>query len=110
MEDRQIEKAPVSIASIARGAFEEENIKAFIGMLSKIDPELYLIKTTLMESQINPAIVPLFIKSLANVERGGGWGKVIIEIRDGVVERCASESTVRDSEVTKLNIIDLRNI
>lgn len=103
-------KSQVSLTSITDQKFEEENEKLFMTSLASLDPELFRIRRALVDFQINPAIIPLFVRALANVERGGGWGKVIVEIRDGVIEKCASESTLRDSETTKLSIIDLRGL
>lgn len=102
--------AQTSVASITEQRFEEENEKLFMVSLASLDPELFRIRRALIDYQINPAIIPLFVRALSNVEKGGGWGKVIIEVRDGVIERCASESTMRDAETTKLNIIDIRGL
>lgn len=101
-------KSCTSLTTINEVSFEEENERLFMTSLASLDPELFRIRRALLDYQINPSIVPLFIRALSNVERGGGWGKVIVEVRDGVIEKCASESTMRDSETIKLTIVDLR--
>ena len=103
-------KSSPSLATIKESVFEEENEKLFMTSLASLDPELFRIRRALIDFQINPTIIPHFISAKSNVERGGGWGKVIIEVRDGIVEKCASESTLRDSETTKLTIVDLRGL
>lgn len=97
-----------SLPSISEEKFQEENENLFMKSLASLDPELYIIRRSLIDTQVNPSVVPLLLRALSNVEKGGGWGKVIVEVRNGVVERCASESTLRDAETTKLDIIDVR--
>ena len=45
---------------------ENNNQEQFLEMLAKMDPELYLIKIALLETKINPVIIPRIIRVLGN--------------------------------------------
>lgn len=67
------------------------NEKQFYNLLAQIDPDLYLIKMVLDETQVNPALLPKIIRSLANLAYGTGFGKIQIIMQDGVVTHIRPE-------------------
>ena len=64
---------------------ENNNQEQFLEMLAKMDPELYLIKIALLETKINPVIIPRIIRVLGNMNIGTGYGEITILMKERVV-------------------------
>ncbi len=54
----------------------EVNTEHYTTLLKTFDPELYLIRLALEETNVNPTIVMRFIRALANLDYGTGYGRV----------------------------------
>lgn len=59
-----------------------KNDQIFMEALKKFDPELSMIKLYLMHTRINPQILPVVLDQLSMIDRGSGFGSVIINIFD----------------------------
>jgi len=64
---------------------EAANLERYWEIIRKLDPELYLIKLALKETGVNPMIIPRFIRQIANLTLGTGYGKIIIYIQKKIV-------------------------
>ena len=73
---------------------EKQNRERFMQLLSQIDPELYLIKMALEETQLNPMILPEIIRSISNLLVGSGYGKVQIFMQARVITSVKGEESV----------------
>ena len=81
---------------------ENNNQEQFLEMLAKMDPELYLIKIALLETKINPVIIPRIIRVLGNMNIGTGYGEITILMEERVVTQVkANESDVLNIPVDK---------
>lgn len=61
------------------------NEDRYLEILRTLDPQLYLIKMALEETQINPDILPRIIRVLGNLNIGTGYGEVTILMKSRVV-------------------------
>lgn len=69
------------------------NEKLFMEMLAHLDPDLWLIKQTLILTKLNPAVIPRIVRGIFNIAVGTGWGVVKIEMRDKMVTRVLPEES-----------------
>ena len=81
----------VSLVSISDAEFEEQNQKLFMDSLSKLDPDLWLIKNYLVRNKINPALLPPVIDQLSRIAKGSGYGEVRIVIKEQRVYKCIGQ-------------------
>lgn len=54
----------------------------FLELIKRFDPDLALIQIYLANTKINPKIIPVVIDQLSMIERGSGFGSVIVNIYD----------------------------
>ncbi len=83
----------ISLATVAK-----VNTDQFWQVIQTLDPELYLIKVALDTTNINPRIIPRFIRSLANLATGSGYGKVQVFMEKHNV------TAIKGEESDKLNL------
>lgn len=77
---------------------EQTNIDQFFEVVRKTDPELYLIKMALKETNLNPLIVPKIVQSVANLAFGSGFGKVQIFMKARTI------TTINGEEAHNVNL------
>jgi hypothetical protein len=71
-------------------------------MLAELDPELYLIKIALLQTQVNPVIIPRIIRVLGNMNIGTGYGEITILMKERIITQVkANESDVLNMPVDK---------
>ncbi len=80
--------------------FEKSNEELFMKSLALIDPLLWRIKKYLVETHINPEIIPAVIEQLAMVGNGSGYGDVTIYVKD----RKAIKVEGTDSKLLNLSL------
>ena len=73
---------------------EEENQARYMELLSKIDPDLYIIKLALVETGVNATFIPHIIRSVANLLIGSGYGIVKIHMKAKVIKQVDSNESV----------------
>ena len=73
---------------------EAENQEKFIRVLKKLDPDLYIIKIALMETGLDPVIVPVIIRQIGNLVIGTGYGKILINMQAKVITQVTGEESV----------------
>lgn len=78
-----------------------DNIEKYMALVKVLDPELYAIKIALTESRVNPVIIPLIIRNIANISYGTGFGQVKVSISARKVASIASN----ESELVDENAI-----
>jgi len=89
-----------SVVSISE--FELENNEFFMDNLAILDPELWRVKSHLLDTGVNPDVLPSIIRALSKIDGGSGWGRVIIEVREHRVIKCDGvESNLVDLEIGK---------
>lgn len=72
----------------------KQNQQAYLDVVQKLDPELYMIKIALMETDLNPLILPKIIRSIGNLCIGTGYGKIQIFMQARVVTQIKGEESV----------------
>lgn len=77
---------------------ERANTEQFMEQLRKFDPELYVIKVALLESGLNPLILPKLIRAIGNLAIGTGYGKVQIIMQQTVVTQILGEESSQVNE------------
>lgn len=77
---------------------EETNLKNYLEVLRKLDPELYLIKISLQETGVNPMIIPTIIRTIGNLAIGTGFGKVQIYMQAKIITNIKPEENVTINE------------
>jgi len=68
-----------------------ENIERYMKLVKELDPKLYAIKIALLETRVNPDVIMKFIRVVANMYYGTGYGKVVVQMNDGVAKVISSE-------------------
>lgn len=77
---------------------DKNNNEKYLQLLAQIDPELYLIKIALVETGLNPMILPKIIRSISNLVIGSGYGKIQIFMQAKVVTQVKGEEAVNVNE------------
>jgi len=72
---------------------EAANLKSYWEVIRKLDPELYLIKIALEETGVNPLIITSYVRALANLAYGTGYGTIRTFVQDNVVTQIKAEET-----------------
>lgn len=72
---------------------EAANLEQFWDVIRRLDPELYLIKLTIKETNLNPLIVPKIVRSISNLAMGTKFGKVTIHMSNGVITQIQGEES-----------------
>ena len=90
----------ISLASI-----DQVNHEHFYTMLQEVDPELYMIKRALVESGINPMIVPYVLRPIQNLLIGTGYGVIEIVMFDKKLRKIVVKET---SQVEKNIEIEMK--
>lgn len=89
-------------AFISTPTIQAANLEQYWDVIRKLDPELYLIKCALKETQINPMILPRIIRSLFNMAVGTKYGVIRIFMQGGVVTQVKGE----ESDNVNLRAVD----
>ena len=77
---------------------QKQNLNVYWEVIRALDPELYLIKTALVETGVNPMLLPPIIRAVANLAYGSKYGKVQIFMEDGVVSVIKPEESNKVQE------------
>ena len=77
---------------------QKQNLDIYWEVIRVLDPELYLIKVALVETQVNPMLVPQIVRAIANLAYGSGFGKIQIFMEDGVVSAIKPEESNKVGE------------
>lgn len=77
---------------------EKINLENYLEVVRKLDPELYLIKLALVESSVNPGIIPQIIRTIGNLSIGTGYGKIQIYMQARVITNIRPEENVTVNE------------
>lgn len=76
-------------------------------LIKTLDPDLYQIKIALVDTRVNPLIVPRIIRAIANISYGTGYGNVKISISQrGIAQITAVESEMVDEPAILLDIAE----
>ena len=75
-----------------------QNANVYLQVVRVLDPELYLIKTALKETGVNPMLVPQIVRAIANLAYGSGFGKIQIFMEDGVISAIKPEESNKVGE------------
>jgi len=70
------------------------NEEKFLNVLRKFDPELYMIRSALNETNLDPILIPHIIRQLGNLLIGTGYGKIQIFMQAKVVTQIKGEESV----------------
>jgi len=76
---------------------EENNVRVFSDIIKQIRPEIYVLMELLEKTRVNYLVLFQVIRHLHNLSMGSRYGKVTVEVQDGVV------AFVRGEEATKMN-------
>jgi hypothetical protein len=82
---------------------EQKNLSKYYDIVRRLDPELYLIKIALMETGINPLIIPKIIRSMSYLSMGSGYGRVVVYMQKMVVTQIKQEE---NQEINEKAMID----
>ena len=80
----------------------EQNLEKYMTLLKAFDPDLYDIKMALVQTKVNPSILPVIVRAIANLAYGTGYGKVQIFMQDGVITNINPEEKLRMDAVAVL--------
>ncbi len=72
---------------------EQVNLVNYTNVLMTIDPQLYAIHLELLDTMVNPILIPKIIQAIAGIAMGTRYGKVQIFIEDGVVSQIKGEES-----------------
>lgn len=83
-----------SLPTIQNDDVQKLNQKQYLDLLSRVDPEVYLIKVALIESGVNAYILPSIIRTIGNLALGTGHGKIQIFMQARVITNIKPEESV----------------
>ena len=92
---------------VSHPTIEANNSDKYWEIIKKLDPDFYLIRTLLEETEINPQIIPKVIRGLSNLSIGAGYGKVVIYMRN---KRVTSIETADEDKLDQPAIITREQI
>ena len=69
------------------------NEDQLLDVIRTLDPELYLIKIVLKETNVNPRFIPRLLRQVANLGYGTGFGKIQVFMSDGVITQIKGEES-----------------
>ena len=72
---------------------QQANLDKYWNVVRNLEPEFYLIRIALQETGINPMILPKIIRSINNLARGTGYGKVQVFIQQRKVTQVKGEES-----------------
>jgi hypothetical protein len=75
----------------------EKNNWAFMEMLKKVRPDIWLITDLLDKTEVNYLLLVKALRHIDNIARGSRYGNVTLEIQDGIC------TFVRGAESDRLN-------
>ena len=73
---------------------EQVNLENYLEVVKKLDPELYMIKIALEETNVNPTIIPHIIRTIGNLAFGSGYGKIQIFMQAKLITQIKPEESV----------------
>ena len=82
---------------------DRANQEQFLELLRVADPELYMIKQTLIETRVNPVIVRQVLRSIGNLLLGSGYGKIEIFIQNRVFKNVQGTEKVQIEESAEVD-------
>ena len=74
---------------------EQVNNENLLGVIQKLDPQLYMIKIALDETGIDPFIIPHIIRTLGNLTLGPGYGQIQIYMKAKIVTSIESTESIK---------------
>lgn len=83
---------------------EKVNLEKYWDLVRKLDPEFYLLKIALAETNVNPMILPRIIRSISNLCLGTKYGKITIFVQAGrvtVIEGSESDKVEQEAIIDK---------
>ena len=72
---------------------EQVNLEKYYEVIRKCDPELYMIKVALKETNINPLVVTRFIRALGIMAMGTGYGVVRVYMEKRKISQIKGEES-----------------
>jgi len=93
-------KKKVIKKDLKKSVYEREsqnNVRVFSDIIKQTRPEIYVLMDLLEKTKINHLVLFQVIRHLHNLTMGSKYGKVTVEVQDGIV------SFVRGEEATKMN-------
>ena len=86
---------------------DQVNAENLLTVVRTLDPELYMIKIALEETNVNPLIIPKIIRTLGNLVLGTGYGKVQIFMQASIVTQIKPEESVEVNEPATRERLDI---
>ena len=78
--------------------FGKLNKVQFDSVLRRLNPELYLIHLSLVETGVNPLILPKIVRAIGNLSYGSGYGKLQIFMQARIITQVKGEESVEINE------------
>ena len=70
---------------------EKTNLENYLEVVRKLDPELYLVKTALLESGLDPMVLIKVIRAIGNLTLGTGTGIVRVYMKEKKIRNVQTE-------------------
>ncbi len=68
-----------------------ENEVKYLQIMKKLDPDMYMIRTMLLQTGVRPEVVVRYIRSLGNISMGTGYGIVRTTMQKSEVQQIRTE-------------------
>lgn len=78
------------------------NEDQYLEILRRLDPELYILRESLLQTGVDPMILPRIVRQIKNLEGGTGYGKIQIFMQNKVVTQIKAEES---DEINRLAVI-----
>jgi hypothetical protein len=72
---------------------EQSNLSAYWDIVRRLEPEFYLLRLALQETEVNTMVIPRVIRAISNLSEGTGYGRVSIYMSDHKITQIKTEES-----------------
>lgn len=72
---------------------DQVNLSKYWEVVRRLEPEFYLIRVALSETNVNLMLIPKIVRAISNLSVGTGYGKVQIFMSNGKITQIKTEES-----------------
>jgi hypothetical protein len=72
---------------------EQSNLESYWEIVRRLEPEFYLVRLALGETDVNTMVLPRVIRAISNLSEGTGYGRVSIYMSDHKITQIKTEES-----------------
>jgi hypothetical protein len=71
----------------------ESNLEQYWDIVRRLEPEFYLVRLALGETDVNTMLLPKVIRAISNLDTGTGYGRVSIYMSNHKITQIKTEES-----------------